>query len=302
MTARSSPGDVRGAALFVLLVAACAPTLTDDTTLVVAPRVLAAVAEPPEAHPREAVQVSVLVAPAVRGGAPQLAFCTTPAAVGDPRPVSDACLTEKGVPLSVAGLTATGLVPADACARFGPDPVSSDDRPRDPDDTGGFYQPIRITLFDATSVESVRIECALPDAPADLARQLADRYVPNQNPGEPALERKTPDGWQRLDTVTAGESVSLRVRWDAASREKYVYLPPDGAALVNRVEAIGVSWFSSGGSFADAVTGRAEEDAGNDTTNSFVAPPSGPLTMWIVLRDSRGGSVFLTRSVHVASR
>jgi hypothetical protein len=81
-----------------------------------------------------------------------------------------------------------------------------------------------------------------------------------------------------------------------------VYLPPDGAALVNRVEAMSVAWFSSGGSFADAVTGRVEQDLGNDTTNSFVAPGSGPLTMWIVLRDSRGGSAFLTRSVHVASR
>jgi hypothetical protein len=296
MTARSS------LAFGALFAAACAPTLTDDTTLVTAPRVLAAVAEPPEAHPREAIQVSVLAAPASRRNAVQLTFCTTPAIIGDPRPVSDACLTEKGVPLSVDGLTATGLVPADTCARFGPDPVSSDDRPRDPDDTGGFYQPVRISLFDAISIESLRIQCALPDAPADLARQFADRYVPNQNPEEPALERATSAGWQSLDTVTAGESVSLRVRWDAASREKYVYLPPRGTALEDRIEAMSVSWFSSAGSFAEAVTGRAEQDPGNDTTNSFIAPGSGPLTLWIVLRDSRGGTVFLTRSVHVESR
>jgi hypothetical protein len=296
MTARSS------LAIGALFAAACAPTLTDDTTLVTAPRVLAAVAEPPEVHPREAVQVSVLAAPASRRNAAQLTFCTTPAIIGDPRPVSDACLTEKGVPLSVDGLTATGLVPADACARFGPDPVTSDDRPRDPDDTGGFYQPVRISLFDAISIESLRIQCALPDAPADLARQFADRYVPNQNPEEPALERATSAGWQSLDAVTAGESVSLRVRWGAASREKYVSLPPRGTALEDRIEAMSVSWFSSAGSFAEAVTGRAEQDPGNDTTNSFVAPGSGPLTLWIVLRDSRGGTVFLTRSVHVESR
>jgi hypothetical protein len=304
MTARISFEHVllRACVVVASLAAACAPTLTDDTTLVGAPRVLAALTEPPEAHPREAIQVSVLVAPVARRSALELAFCTTPPAVGDPRPVSDACLTEKGIPLSVDGSTATGLVPADACARFGPDPVASDARPRDPDDTGGFYQPLRITLLDAISVESLRIQCALPDAPADLARQLADRYLPNHNPHQPALERRTSDGWRSFDTVTAGESVSLRVRWDAASREKYVHLRPDGAALEDRVEAMSVSWFSDGGSFAEAVTGLAEEEPGNDTINSFAAPGSGPLTVWIVLRDSRGGSAFLTRSVHVQGR
>jgi hypothetical protein len=289
-------------AVFALLAAACAPTLADDTTLVTTPRVLAAVAEPPEVHAGEAVQLSILAAPAARGNVPQLAFCTTPPTVGDPRPVSDACLTEKGIALSVDGLTAKGLVPADACARFGPDPVTSEDRPRDPDGTGGFYQPVRISLSGAISIESLRIQCALPDAPADLARQLADLYVPNQNPHEPILERMTSGGWQSLDAATAGESVLLRVRWDAESREKYVYLPPDGTALEDRVEAMSVSWFSSGGSFAEAVTGRTEQDPRNDTTNSFVAPGAGPLTIWIVLRDSRGGSAFLTQSVQVERR
>jgi len=285
-----------------VLAAACAPELPDDTTLIAAPRVIGAVAEPPEAHPDEDVQVRVYVAPPAAARTPEVVFCTTPPRVGDPRPVSDACLTEKGVPLDVDGLTATGIVPSNACALFGPDPVTPDDRPRDPDATGGFYQPLRISLF-GEDIESLRILCALPDAPADLARQLADRYAPNLNPAEPALERSTPEGWEDLATVKARESLAVRVRWDAASRERYVYLPPNGTELEDRVEAMSVSWFSNAGSFDEAVTGRAEDDPGNDTTNSFVAPGSGPLTLWIVLRDSRGGSAVLMRSVRVdASR
>ncbi|HVW26333.1 MAG TPA: hypothetical protein VHC69_13280 [Polyangiaceae bacterium] len=282
-----------------LLAAACAPELADDTTLVTAPRVIAAVADPPELHPRAMVQIHVVPAPDAAGATPELTFCTTPATIGDPRPVSEACLAEKGIPLSVDGLVATGAIPADTCSRFGPDPISSSDRPRDPDATGGFYQPVRISFLGAISFEQVRIQCALPDAPADLARQLADRYRPNQNPHEPSLELQTPGGFQDLAAVKAGESVQLRVRWDRESRETYVSLPPDGTALENRVEAMSVSWFSNRGSFAASVTGRAEKDPGNDTTNSFVAPDSGPLTLWVVLRDSRGGSAFLTRSVHV---
>ncbi len=283
----------------VLVAAGCAPGLTDDTSLIAAQRVIAAVVEPPEVHPGESITVRAVVASRGVRAAAMFTFCTTPPSPGDPRSVSTACLEEKGAPLDANGATATGTVPADACARFGPDPVSPEDRPRDPDRTGGFYQPVRIDALGEKTVAFVRIQCALPDAPADLARQLADTYSPNENPGAPALERRTAAGWGPFEAVTAGESVSLRVRWDTASRERYAYLPPHGTALEKRLESMSVSWFSDGGQFADSVTGRAEDDLASDTSNAFVAPQAGAFTLWIVLRDGRGGSAVKSQRIHV---
>jgi hypothetical protein len=283
--------------LLLWVATGCAPNFPEEGTLITTPQLIAAIAEPAEARPRQEVHLRVIGAPGNAHGSLDYDFCTTPANVGDPRPVAEACLTETGVPLVADGLTADGTVPADACARFGPDPPPGNYRPRDPDATGGFYQPIRIRAFGNDNIESLRILCALPDAPADLARELADRYVPNQNPPPPTLERLGARGWESFDEVDADASVTLRASFGTDSRELYVLLPPQGGALEERTEGMSVSWFSTAGHFAEAVTGRAEDEAGENTTNQFATPPAGPLTIWVVLRDSRGGSSFLQRSI-----
>jgi hypothetical protein len=51
-----------------------------------------------------------------------------------------------------------------------------------------------------------------------------------------------------------------------------------------------VSWYASGGSFVDDRTGRPDTDLGTNTDNIWTAPDApGTVTLWAVLRDSRGG-------------
>jgi hypothetical protein len=54
-----------------------------------------------------------------------------------------------------------------------------------------------------------------------------------------------------------------------------------------------VSWFVTGGSLADDVTGRAEDDLATTTETTWLAPSTrGVAHLWLVLRDRRGGSDF----------
>jgi hypothetical protein len=72
--------------------------------------------------------------------------------------------------------------------------------------------------------------------------------------------------------------------------ERYVALDPATGALVDRREAIGVAWFTTGGSFAVARTGRSDDDVASTSDNTWRAPDvPGPVTIWVVLRDDRGG-------------
>jgi hypothetical protein len=73
--------------------------------------------------------------------------------------------------------------------------------------------------------------------------------------------------------------------------EAYVYFDLSTRALVDRREAMRISWYASGGSFADDRTGRTEQEASETSTaNTWTAPSTpGMITLWVVLRDSRGG-------------
>jgi hypothetical protein len=61
--------------------------------------------------------------------------------------------------------------------------------------------------------------------------------------------------------------------------------------LVERREAMRLSWFATAGSFANDSTGRSpEEYPAVDTGNDWTAPTAvAEVLLWIVLRDSRGG-------------
>jgi len=71
--------------------------------------------------------------------------------------------------------------------------------------------------------------------------------------------------------------------------------------LVPHRESMRVSWFASAGSFEHEVTGRDEGDLATTTDNSWSAPATaGPVHLWIVLRDSRGGVDFAAYELQVA--
>lgn len=159
-----------------------------DSSTVTEPRILAVIAEPAEARPGEEVRLrAVVAAPAAisaEGGS--WSFCLSPPPPGTRSIVSDACRDEAGALLAVDGEGALGTVPRDACQRFGPDPLPSEltetARPQAPDATGGFYIPVCITAFGQRWFHFQRLRCPLPDAPSEIAQELAEGYVTNTNP------------------------------------------------------------------------------------------------------------------------
>ncbi|MEP7050723.1 MAG: hypothetical protein ABJB12_10235 [Pseudomonadota bacterium] len=73
--------------------------------------------------------------------------------------------------------------------------------------------------------------------------------------------------------------------------ESYSYLDPADHVLRNRHESFRVSWFATAGSFASDHTGSTEADfTSTSSDNTWRAPKeAGPVFMWVVLRDDRGG-------------
>jgi hypothetical protein len=73
--------------------------------------------------------------------------------------------------------------------------------------------------------------------------------------------------------------------------EPFAYLDPESHELVPRHESMRVSWFATAGSFDTDHTGRVESEfAQTSSDNTWLAPAEpGPVFMWVVLRDDRGG-------------
>jgi hypothetical protein len=73
--------------------------------------------------------------------------------------------------------------------------------------------------------------------------------------------------------------------------EPFAYLDPQSHELVDRHEAMRVSWFATAGSFDTDHTGRLESEFSQTSSdNTWTAPEEpGTVFMWVVLRDDRGG-------------
>jgi hypothetical protein len=73
--------------------------------------------------------------------------------------------------------------------------------------------------------------------------------------------------------------------------EPFAYLDPESHTLVDRHEAMRVSWFTTGGTIDKDHTGNLEaEFAQTSSDNTWTAPAEpGPVFLWVVLRDDRGG-------------
>lgn len=294
--------------LFVLAVH-CRPDLGDRESLVTRTQVLAVRGEPPEAKPSETVHWSLLVA--TPGGPIAMplaswAFCAQPKLLTENGAVSAACLRDAVRPLAEGAPSVEAAIPADACVLFGPEVTSADLRPRDPDVTGGYYQPLRVTVFGpGADVEGPtvafgmqRIRCNLGDAAADVARAFGERYVPNQNPTLGPLLARLGDAPVMLDAVPRGSTITFRVEWPEASAERYVAYDLATRALSDRRESMRVSWFATAGAFANDRTGRGEEELETFTENAWTAPDEArSVHLFVVLRDSRGGVAFSSHEI-----
>lgn len=281
---------------------ACDDALDQRLAIVDAPRVLAVIAEPAEARPGATVAYrAVVVGPeGPLESAPAWAYCTTPKAPTEDNAVSTGCVDGDGlIALAPGGdpMSATGALPMDACLRFGPDVPPGGFRPRDADLTGGFYQPVRVDTAGLAPLAfgMSRITCNLANATPEAFRRYALEYVANTNP---VLDPPTIDGAPigAATRVAPDADVTLAVTWPADTIEGYLYYDRDRQALVDRREALRVSWFATGGSFpVDAIA--IDEPVGDEVgaTSASIAwhTPAGsagdPVFVWVVLRDARGG-------------
>jgi hypothetical protein len=82
--------------------------------------------------------------------------------------------------------------------------------------------------------------------------------------------------------------------------ERYVALDPATSKLVDRREAISVAWYATGGTFDVDRTGRDGSDTNVSSDNVWTAPAGqGAITLWVVLRDERGGTGWAQYSVSI---
>ena len=283
-------GRTRLLALVALGLAACDEPLDEQVSRITAPRVLAVVATPAEAAPGAAVDYAAVVAsPDGTVAAPALAwaYCTAPKPPTEDNVVAPACVDDPAAWLPLGdGATIAATVPADACRTYGPDVPATGARPRDPDASGGYYQPVRVALAGAPlTVGLHRLRGGLGDAPPAIAAEFRRRYLPNQHPTLASFA--TSDG---ATAIAPGATVALVATWPAAAAEPYVAYDRGLVAIVARREALRVGWFATGGALAADATGVAADDPATATQVRWTAPATpGPVHLWAVLHDDRGG-------------
>jgi hypothetical protein len=270
------------------LLAGCRPDAGAPLWQIAAPRLIALRGTPAETAPSESVLWEGLVASPDGEQAAPLAWglCHAPRPLTTNDVVAAECLEMVEALGTAVSVQAT--VPADACQRFGPETPPStagqpDPRPVAADAGGGWYQPYRADLGTALNIGLQRIRCHLAGASADVAAQFQVQYRANQNPQPgPILVDGDPSG-----SLTPGEH-TLSVSWPAEAAESYPVFDVISQSLVTRREAIRVSWFVTGGVLAEERTGRLGDDTALESSNHLTAS-SGPIHVWAVVRDDRGG-------------
>lgn len=291
-------------ALLVVAIAACRPDLGPGESLVSSRRLLAVRADPAETLPGAQATYTALVASpdgTVQDAAIAWSFCSAPKPLTNDNIVSDACLGGSNLVPAGAGAEIVAPTPKDACVLFGPDTPPGGFRPRDPDVTGGYYQPLRADLAGTPAAFVLaRVTCHLPNAPPEVVTAFAEAYAPNANPKLEPLAASIDGRSVPLSAIPAGARVSFRASWPASSAETYAYYDAKSQALSTKREALRVSWYATAGSFDAEVTGRDESDVATYADDGWTAPErASTVHLWIVLRDSRGGSEFAAYDVEV---
>jgi hypothetical protein len=265
----------------VLALAGCGDALDQRLAIITEPRLLAVVSDPAEAKPGATETYTALIAgpdgPVT--DAPAWAYCTAPKPPTEDNAVSAGCLGDAVMALGTADAV-MGALPADGCAQFGPDTPPGGFRPRDPDPTGGFYQPVRVSDGDVVGFGLSRITCNLGSAPTSVARDYQLHYQANVNPTLlPATVADAP----------ANSDVTMTAAWPANAVETYLYFDQGEQVLVVRREAMRVSWYATAGTLPVDASEVGEDDPATSVSTTWHTPGPGTAWLWLVLRDSRGG-------------
>ena len=297
----------RSYTILLALLAGCAPDLSPPAWLVTSPTVLAISAEPPEVQPGSAASFHPLAASP--NGPLDLstaawALCTTPLALTEPGSIAPECLGDlpsagQGDPVSIS-------TSQDACSLFGSIGASTGSsttpRPRQPDATGGYYQPIRLELGSQTAFAQERLLCPLFQASLSVSLAYQADYQANKNPIISQLVLIDASGAQ-LDPNAIPESAAatLSLQWTADSNESFLVFDTASLRLVTQQEVMHVSWFTTAGTFSVATSGA--DASGVASSNAWTAPNAvGPVYLWAVIRDSRGGQSFIELDANVIEK
>ncbi len=319
----------------LVLVLACRPEVGPPISLVSGPTILDVKGVPAEVDPTAGTMVAYeALAVDANGRVPGPSaditdpllwvMCDQPKPPTQNNAVSSNCLDPFLLP-GVVGTSATTYsapVASNACALFGPSTPPAVDgqpsiRPRDPDVTGGYYQPLRVELLVPEDMRRAgmstgdslisfllqRVQCGLANAKLTDVLQYNRDYTLNNNPVLASLTVQSP-GVAPVDVpatpvagapipVGSGQPISLAANWPADSVERYPALDVVTQQLAYHWESMRVSWYATGGRFTHDITGRGENE--NDMTfaeNTWKPDAPGLVHMWLVLHDARGGSDF----------
>jgi hypothetical protein len=226
-----------GRARMLVLVAfasglACRPTLDDRPWLVTSLQIVGWRADPPEVAPGG--NVSLRVVAMDPAGAPDTAatswsLCRTEKPLAESRIVAPDCLTPTAA--DAVGDPVQMVIPTDACRNFGPDtpqPAAGapPTRPHDPDATGGYYQPLTVSLAPALAVGLERITCDLPDASLAISAAFQSGYLPNQNPTISGLNFTIDGASVDPTAIPPGARVTMEATWPAGAIETFPVFDP----------------------------------------------------------------------------
>jgi hypothetical protein len=81
--------------------------------------------------------------------------------------------------------------------------------------------------------------------------------------------------------------------------ERYVWFNQQSRSLETRRESVRVAWYATAGSYEHERTGVEEDDPRPRSRNVWTAPLAGQATLWLVIRDARGGVGTFQVSVHL---
>jgi hypothetical protein len=219
----------------------CEPTFDDRNSEVLGRRVLGVQVTPAQAKPGATVTLRALVVEpsgTLKRYAPSWAFCSASKPVAETNDVSAACLEPSGEQFAELGRGAAvkGDLPKDACRQFGPDvpqskPGEAQGRPTDPDSTGNFYQPLKVTVSDGESssitLGQAGLVCGLPTLTGEQLLEYQQRVRVNEHPqltnvlvdGDESKPLSVDDGTIAPLQVGVGQHLKLRATWPACPSE-----------------------------------------------------------------------------------
>jgi hypothetical protein len=301
--------------LIAIAFAGCKPDLGSPASFVAGLRILGVKTDPPEVTPGMPVKTDLLaVEPGGRvAAAAAWSLCLAHKPPAENNVVAHDCAVggKDLMPLAETGPAITVTIPSNACSLNGPDapptkPGEPPLRARDADVTGGYYQPIGVRVGTMQGFVLERIGCNLPNVSLEVVKEFQGRYKANQNPVFTRLSANgvelAPGGMVAALTVSSGQTVTFEAAWTPESREIFPVYEVGRQAVVDHAEELTVSWFVTAGELDRDRTGTTEAETQSSIVNGWIAPPSaGPVHLWVVLRDNRGGLDFREYLVSVGS-